>query len=77
MAAIGPDDHDRMVQFELRWYSLGGGPATEIRAEFGVGEADFFRELGVVLSGPPPRGLPLGVVDDMKRVVRRRLWLVA
>ncbi|WP_245672904.1 hypothetical protein [Aldersonia kunmingensis] len=77
MVAMGPDDHERMVEFELRWYSLGGGPATEIRDVFGVDEADFFRELDVALKSLPPRGLPLGVVEDMKRVVRRRLWLVA
>lgn len=77
MAAIGPDDHERMVEFELRWYSLGGGPAADIRSEFGVGEADFFRELDAALVSAPPRGVPMAVIDDMKRVVRRRIWLAA
>ena len=77
MAGIGSDDHARMVEFELRWYTLGGGPEAEIREQFGVGSAEFFSELATALQENPPRGVSMTVIEDMKRVARRRCWLAA
>ncbi|WP_257015903.1 DUF3263 domain-containing protein [Rhodococcus sp. ACS1] len=44
----------RMVSFELRWYSHGGGPEETILADFGMSPTEFFRELHTNLELDPP-----------------------
>ncbi|MGW5151611.1 MULTISPECIES: DUF3263 domain-containing protein [Rhodococcus] len=64
----------RMVSFELRWYSHGGGPEETILADFGMSPTEFFRELHTNLELDPPTPLQPKLVETMKAVARRRLW---
>ncbi|PYE18073.1 uncharacterized protein DUF3263 [Williamsia limnetica] len=65
-----------MLDFESKWYRLGGGPSEEIHDRFGMSDRDFFTELNDLVSGAD-------LFDDiapdelamMRGVIRRRLWL--
>lgn len=65
-----------MIEFESRWFRLGGGPSEEIYSRFGMNDQDFFGHVdhlisaGTVLDEIAPRD-----VEVMKAVIRRRLWL--
>ncbi|MDT2004813.1 DUF3263 domain-containing protein [Rhodococcus opacus] len=64
-----------MVAFEVQWYAYGGGPAETILADFGMDAAAFFRHLAADLEDSPPTPLRPDLVERMKGVARRRLWL--
>ncbi|WP_172652415.1 hypothetical protein [Rhodococcus opacus] len=66
---------NRMVTFALRWFPHGGGPAEEIIAVFGMDTGEFFRCLHAQLHPNPPTPLRPAIVEKMKAVARRRLWL--
>ncbi|ANS27943.1 hypothetical protein WSS_A41720 [Rhodococcus opacus M213] len=64
-----------MVDFERRWYRHGGGPADDIRTEFGLPATTFFRRLEDLLETDPPDTITQSEASKMLRVCRRRLWL--
>ena len=66
---------DRMVEFALRWSAYGGGPAHEREHRFGMSTAEYFRRLTDHLDGNPPAPLRPELVETMKAVARKRLWL--
>ncbi|ANS26292.1 DUF3263 domain-containing protein [Rhodococcus opacus] len=68
-------DTAELVDFERRWYRLGGGPADDIETEFGLPPATFFRRLEDLLETDPPETLTPSEASAMLRVCRRRLWL--
>ena len=65
MAAMGPDDHERMVEFELRWYSLGGGPATEIREQITLRAPYYLQAADIVV--PVDERTVTDIVDEIVR----------
>ncbi|MBA4021798.1 MAG: hypothetical protein C0482_05495 [Gordonia sp.] len=67
---------DEMVDFEAKWYRLGGGPSDEIHDRFGMSDRTFFTELNDLMSD----GAQFGEIAPeelavMRAVIRRRLWL--
>ncbi|MCX5044107.1 DUF3263 domain-containing protein [Aldersonia sp. NBC_00410] len=66
-----------MVQFELRWFELGGGSAEEIRERFGVEPVAFFAHVHDILDREPPPAVSRYAIEGMKRVARARQWLAA
>ncbi|MGZ8179051.1 DUF3263 domain-containing protein [Williamsia sp. SKLECPSW1] len=71
-------DDGKLLAFELGWFQRGGGPAEAIREQFGIGDVEFFHRLSEYLEETAPSGdgqLPAHVVDKMKAVCRKRLWL--
>ncbi|RYE38038.1 MAG: hypothetical protein EOP24_47895 [Hyphomicrobiales bacterium] len=72
---VGAARVNRMVAFEVRWCALGGGPAETIMADFGMDAAAFFRHLAEYLELSPPTPLRPDLLERMKAVARRRLWL--
>jgi hypothetical protein len=75
----GPDD-GKLLAFELGWFERGGGPSAAIREEFGIGDVEFFHRLSEYLDDTVHRpdadeALPRHVVEKMKAVCRKRLWL--
>jgi hypothetical protein len=71
---MSTDQTNRMVSFELRWYTHGGGPAETILNDFGMDAADFFRQLNTYLEHHAPTPVRPDLVEKMKAVARRRLW---
>ncbi|UNN04969.1 hypothetical protein [Rhodococcus opacus] len=63
------------MNFALRWFPHGGGPAEEIVAAFGVETGEFFRCLHAQLHPTPPTPLRPEIVEKMKAVARLRLWV--
>ncbi|MCP2160600.1 DUF3263 domain-containing protein [Williamsia serinedens] len=73
----GQDD-GKLLAFELGWFQRGGGPSEKIREEFGIGDAEFFHRLNEYLDesvAHRDEALPPHVVEKMKAVCRKRLWL--
>ncbi|GAA2052328.1 hypothetical protein GCM10009722_07180 [Williamsia deligens] len=73
-------DDGKLLEFELGWFQRGGGPTDKIREEFGMGDVEFFHRLREYLDNPAERvddggTLPAHVVEQMKAVCRKRLWL--
>src|SRR6478735_855497 len=66
-----------IVQFELRWFELGGGSAEDIRERFGVEPVEFFARLHEILDRDPPTAVSRYAIEGMKRVARARQWLAA
>ena len=66
---------NRMMTFALRWFPHRGGPAAEIVAVLGMDTGEFFRCLNAQLHPNPPTPLRPEIVQKMKAVARRRLWL--
>ena len=66
-----------IVQFELRWFELGGGSAQDIRQRFGVEPVEFFARLHKILDRDPPPAVSRYAIEGMKRVARARQWLSA
>lgn len=64
-----------LLDFEVRWYSLGGGPSQQIHEQFGMSDRDYFIRVNDLLEKEPPETLSSVVVDRMRGVVRRRLWM--
>ena len=59
---------------------LRTGPSAAIREEFGIGDVEFFHRLSDYLDGTveapgDDEALPPHVVEKMKAVCRKRLWL--
>ncbi|MGU3292352.1 DUF3263 domain-containing protein [Williamsia sp. M5A3_1d] len=73
--ATGQFDDDRLVQFELGWFQRGGGPSEAIRAQFGLGDVEFFTRLRSQLDSGDTGALPPRVAEQMRAVCRKRLWL--
>ncbi|WP_299575805.1 DUF3263 domain-containing protein [uncultured Williamsia sp.] len=74
------EDDGKLVAFELGWFQRGGGPAEAIREQFGIGDVEFFHRLSEYLDSTIERpgvdeALPPHVVEKMKAVCRKRLWL--
>jgi hypothetical protein len=67
---------NRRISFEYRWLYSGGGPAEEIRTQFGMAPCEFFRQLLGDLEEPPAPLRP-ALVEAVSAVARRRLWLSA
>ncbi|MBD0322501.1 MAG: hypothetical protein ICV72_03825 [Aldersonia sp.] len=76
MARRTSTDND-LVRFALRWSTLGGGPAHEIRDRFGLEPVVFFTRIREILDTAPPTHLSARDVDEIRRVARRRQWLAA
>jgi hypothetical protein len=66
-----------VVQFELRWFELGGGSAEDIRQRFGVEPVVFFTRVHEILDRDPPPAVSRFAIEGMKRVARARQWLSA
>ncbi len=66
---------DDLIGFELGWFQHGGGPAAKIREEFGLGDVEFFTRLRSRLDASDDDSMPPHVVEQMKAVCRKRLWL--
>ncbi len=66
---------DELIGFELGWFQHGGGPAEKIREEFGVGAVEFFTQLRSRLDEIPDNSMSPHVIEEMKAVCRKRLWL--
>jgi len=64
-----------LVDYALRWHRFGGGPAADIDRTFAVAPSLFFREVERTLVDDADRDLPAGLVLDMLRVCRLRIWL--
>lgn len=67
---------DRLVEFELRWYLSGGGPPGQIMAEFALDPVEFFDRVLRRLEQDPPSPIRGDVIEGMKAVARRRLWIL-
>jgi hypothetical protein len=65
---------NRMMTFALRWFPHRGGPAEEIVAVLGMDTGEFFHCLNAQLH-PNPTPLRPEIVQKMKAVARRHLWL--
>ena len=65
-----------LFEFELRWYRYGGGPATEILTRFGLDPRTFFLSVLDFLERDPPTPVCPQVIDAMKTVTHKRLWLL-
>lgn len=70
-----PIDPRRLYEFESRWLEHGGGPADQIRSEFGLSVPEFFVTLQNSLEVAPPADVPPARIDRMRAVSRKRLWL--
>ncbi|MBJ7290394.1 hypothetical protein [Williamsia sp.] len=66
---------DDLIGFELGWFQHGGGPAEQIREQFGLGDVEFFTRLRSRLDESADGSMPAHVVEQMKAVCRKRLWL--
>jgi hypothetical protein len=66
-----------VLQFELRWFELGGGSAEDIREQFGVEPVAFFAQVHEILDRDPPTTVSRYTIEGMKRVARARQWLSA
>ena len=64
-----------LLDFEVRWYPLGGGPSQQIHERFGMSDRDYFIKVNDSLETDPPETLSPVAVDKMRGVVRRRLWM--
>jgi hypothetical protein len=65
-----------ILEFETRWFRLGGGPSDEIYERFGMTDRDFFGQVDHLIStGRTLDEIAPGDVEVMKAVIRRRLWL--
>ena len=64
-----------LLDFEVRWYPLGGGPSQQIHERFAMSDRDFFTKVNDLLEKEPPEALSPVAVDKMRGVVRRRLWM--
>lgn len=64
-----------MLDFEVQWYPLGGGPSEQIHERFGMSDRDYFASLNDLLRQSPPEQLSPNAVEQMRGVVRRRLWM--
>ncbi|PXW29132.1 DUF3263 domain-containing protein [Nocardia sp. 348MFTsu5.1] len=64
-----------MLDFEVQWYHLGGGPSEQIHERFGMSDRDYFASLNDLLRESPPEQLSPSAVERMRGVVRRRLWM--
>ncbi|MBT0566598.1 hypothetical protein [Williamsia sp. CHRR-6] len=67
--------HDELIDFGLGWFQRGGGPAEAIRERFGLSEREYFTQLRHRLDGIDTDEVPRRVVEQMKAVCRKRLWL--
>ncbi|GGF34144.1 hypothetical protein [Williamsia phyllosphaerae] len=66
---------DDLIGFELGWFQHGGGPAEKIREQFGLGDVEFFTRLRSRLDESADGSMSVQVVEQMKAVCRKRLWL--
>ncbi|WP_237340910.1 DUF3263 domain-containing protein [Williamsia soli] len=67
---------DEMLDFESKWYRLGGGPSEEIHDRFGMSDRTFFKELNDLMSdGARFDDIAPDELAGMRAVIRRRLWL--
>jgi hypothetical protein len=67
---------EQILEFEARWYRLGGGPSDEIYSRFGMTDRDFFGRVDHLIStGRALDEIAPRDVEVMKAVIRRRLWL--
>lgn len=65
-----------MLDFEEKWYRLGGGPSEEIHDRFGMSDRTFFTEMNDLMSDADRiDGIGPDELATMRAVVRRRLWL--
>lgn len=64
-----------MLDFETRWYRMGGGSSSAIVERFGLTDRDFFTEVDRIVADDPPTGLSVSELRRMRSVVRRRLWM--
>ncbi|PXW28767.1 UNVERIFIED_CONTAM: uncharacterized protein DUF3263 [Williamsia faeni] len=65
-----------MLEFEARWFRLGGGPSHEILSRFGMTDRTFFAEIDALMD--ERRALDHFTPRDtevIRAVIRRRLWL--
>ncbi|AZG44446.1 DUF3263 domain-containing protein [Gordonia insulae] len=65
----------QMIDFERRWYPLGGGSSSAITERFGLDDRDFFREVDRIVESDPPETLTSAELRRMRSVIRRRLWM--
>jgi hypothetical protein len=65
-----------LLEFELRWFEHGGGPAEEIAVAFGMTPQEFFGRILAFVEHNPPAPYRATVVEAIKSVARKRLWLV-
>jgi hypothetical protein len=71
---LAPDAQE-MLDFEVQWYALGGGPSDQIHERFGMSDRDYFASVNDILQQSPPEQLSPKSVETMRGVVRRRLWM--
>lgn len=69
--------HQDLIAYALRWIDHGGGPAAEIYTRFSMTAQEYFTALATHLESDPPSPVHPSVVDRMKGVARKRLWLVS
>jgi hypothetical protein len=69
--------HQDLIAYALRWIDHGGGPAAEIFTRFSMSPQEYFTALATHLESDPPAPVHPAVIDRMKRVARKRLWLVS
>lgn len=68
-------DAKEMLEFEVQWYRLGGGPSGQIHERFGMSDRDYFASVNDLLQESPPEQLSPSAIERMRGVVRRRLWM--
>ncbi|WP_018179220.1 DUF3263 domain-containing protein [Jongsikchunia kroppenstedtii] len=71
----GRGQYAQIVGFALRWYRHGGGADEIIREQLGLESTRYFTELLWQLTIDPPAPIRPTVMDSVKSVARRRLWL--
>lgn len=62
--------------FERRWYLYGGGPPAAIMSEFGLKPDEFFTRILHCLQNPQSSLDHPYIIDAMKAVARKRLWML-
>ena len=71
----GREQSAQIIGFALRWYRHGGGSDEAIREQLGLESTRYFTELLWQLTIDPPAPIRPTVIDSVRSVARRRLWL--
>lgn len=71
-----PPPYPEMVEFVLRWLDHGGGPAADISDQFAIPADEFFTTVLSHLDQDPPAPIHPAVLERVKSVARKRLWLL-
>lgn len=74
MQYLGSKERE-MVDYEVHWFALGGGPSGQIYERFGMTDRDFFSRVNDLVELEVTRDLSDQTAKRMRQVIRRRLWL--